>query len=133
MARRVERGSVRSVLRSGRRLIPRSELIRVGLLPSEWEMGVGPMADSGFAAQQVASSHQTHGEQSLMVILARELMEVLQRQAGELARYRALTVEAESLQLEQEVADLRVRLSLLEGGATERALERGSYSEAVAP
>jgi hypothetical protein len=133
MARRVERGSVRSVLRSGRRLIPRSELIRVGLLPSEWEMGVGPMADSGFAAQQVASSHQTHGEQSLMVILARELMEVLQRQAGELARYRALTVEAESLQLEREVADLRVRLSLLEGGATERALERGSYSEEVAP
>jgi len=133
MARRVERGSVRSVLRSGRRLIPRSELIRVGLLPSELEIGVGPIADSGFTAQQIAASHQTEGEQSLMVVLARELVEVLQRQAGELARYRALTVEAESLRLEREVTDLRVRLSLLEGGATERALERGSSSEEIAP
>ena len=32
IARRVERGSLRSVVRSGRRRIPRSELVRAGLL-----------------------------------------------------------------------------------------------------
>jgi hypothetical protein len=132
MARRVERGSVRSVLRSGRRLIPRSELIRVGLLPSEGEIGVGPRTDSQ-VAEQIAAAHGADGEQSLMAVLARELVDVLQRQAGELARYRALTVEAESLRLEREVADLRVRLSLLEGGSRGRPLELGGSSEEIAP
>ena len=32
IARRVERGSLRSVVRNGRRRIPRSELVRAGLL-----------------------------------------------------------------------------------------------------
>ena len=129
MARRVERGSVRSVLRSGRRLIPRSELVRVGLLPVEGEFGVGSETDAGIA-RQIAASGQIEGDQTLVAVLARELVEALQRQAGELARYRALTVEAESLRLEREVADLRVRLSLVEGNATGRALERGQSNEA---
>jgi hypothetical protein len=128
MARRVERGSVRSVLRSGRRLIPRSELVRVGLLPSEGESGVGALSDAG-VARLIADSQETGGEQPLMAVLIRELVEVLQRQAGELAQYRALTAEAESLRLEREVTDLRVRLSVLEGGEVRRALERGSDDE----
>lgn len=133
MARRVERGSVRSVLRSGRRLIPRSELVRVGLLPLEGEIGVASMTEMGITAGQIGTSGQIDGEQTLVSVLARELVEALQRQAGELARYRALTVEAESLRLEREVADLRVRLSLLEGDTTGRSLERGSSSEAAPP
>jgi excisionase family DNA binding protein len=122
MARRVERGSIRSVLRSGRRLIPRSELVRVGLLPRE---GITQLADS-VLSQSRAVSDEVSGEQSLLEVLVRELLDRVQRQAGELAQYRALTTEAESLRLEREVADLRIRLSALEGGATQRALERGS-------
>jgi hypothetical protein len=124
MARRVERGSVRSVLRSGRRLIPRSELVRVGLLPSAGESGVGLLADLG-VAPHIAVSQRADEGQSLTTALVRELVDVLQRQAAELAQYRALTVEAESLRLEREVADLRVRLSVLEGGEV-RALERSA-------
>jgi hypothetical protein len=120
MARRVERGSVRSVLRSGRRLIPRSELVRVGLLPAGGEGG-GMLGDSR-GGQRL--SQQVGDDQSLVALLVRELVDVLQRQAGELAKHRALTVEAESLRLEREVADLRVRLSVLEGGEPQRALER---------
>lgn len=133
MARRVERGSVRSVLRSGRRLIPRSELVRVGLLPAEGQIGVASLTDSGFVTQQVAAAQEIEGEHSLMTVLARELVEVLQRQAGELARYRTLTTEAESLRLEREVADLRVRLSVLEGGAPRRTLDGGSSDEVAPP
>ncbi len=125
MARRVERGSVRSVLRSGRRLIPRSELLRVGLIPRE---GINQLADS-VLSQSMAVSDEVSGEQSLLEVLVRELLDRVQRQAGELAQYRALTTEAESLRLEREVADLRIRLSALEGGATPRALERGSSED----
>ncbi len=124
MARRVERGSIRSVLRSGRRLIPRSELIRVGLLPREGYSGADQVTDAVFS-QSVAVSGEVGGEQSLLEVLVRELLDRVQRQAGELAQYRALTAEAESLRLEREVADLRLRLSALEGGAPQQALQPG--------
>jgi hypothetical protein len=124
MARRVERGSVRSVLHSGRRLIPRSELIRVGLLPPDGYSAVDRLTDSVFP-QSVTVSDEVGGEQSLLEVLVRELLDRVQRQAGELAQYRALTAEAESLRLEREVADLRIRLSALEGGAPQRALQSG--------
>jgi excisionase family DNA binding protein len=125
MARRVERGSIRSVLRSGRRLIPRSELIRVGLLPPEGYKGVDRLADS-VLSRSVAVSEEIGGEQSLLEVLVRELLDRVQRQAGELAQQRALTAEAESLRLEREMADLRVRLSALESVGTQRMLEHGS-------
>ena len=130
MARRVERGSVRSVLRAGRRLIPRSELVRVGLLPLEGESGVGFLMDPG-APQHSPVAHEISDEQSVVAVLVRELVDVLQRQAGELAQYKALTAEAESLRLEREVAELRVRLSVLEGGEGRRALEPGRSDEAM--
>lgn len=124
MARRVERGSVRSVLRSGRRLIPRSELVRVGLVPAEGEGAFGLLTDSG-APEHVPAAHGLGDEQSVVALLVRELVDLLQRQAGELAQYKALTAEAESLRLEREVAELRVRLGALEGGEARRALEPG--------
>src|SRR5215217_7782553 len=98
MARRVERGSVRSVLRSGRRLIPRSELVRVGLVPAEGEGAFGLLTDSG-APEHVPAAHGLGDEQSVVALLVRELVDLLQRQAGELAQYKALTAEAESLRL----------------------------------
>jgi hypothetical protein len=128
MARRVERGSVRSVLRSGKRLIPRSELFRVGLLPREGYSGVDRITDAVFSPSEDVAD-EVGSERSLLEVLVRELLDRVQRQAAELAQYRALTAEAESLRLEREVADLRFRLSALEGGATQLALERGSSED----
>jgi excisionase family DNA binding protein len=122
MARRVERGSIRSVLRSGRRLIPRSELIRVGLLPPVGHSGADPLTEAGLS-RPVAVPDDADREQSLLEVLVRELVDRVQRQAGELAQYKALTAEAESLRLQRELADLRLRLSALEGGGTQRALQ----------
>ena len=129
IARRVERGSGRSVLRSGRRLVPRSELARVGLLPSEGNGEAEMFADLA-VGESVALPSEAIGEQSLLEVLVRELIDRVQRQAGEVAHYRALTAEAETSRLQREVADLRVRLSVLEVGNSQRALEPGPSAEA---
>ena len=44
----------------------------------------------------------------------RELLDRLERQSAEVAQLKALTVEAESLRLTNELADLRVRIAELE-------------------
>jgi excisionase family DNA binding protein len=132
MARRVERGSIRSVLRSGRRLIPRSELIRVGLLPPVGHSGADPLTEAGLS-RPVAVPDDADREQSLLEVLVRELVDRVQRQAGELAQYKALTAEAESLRLQGELADLRLRLSALEGGGTPRALQPGPREDPQSP
>lgn len=121
MARRVERGSVRSVLRSSRRLIPRSELIRVGLVPAEGHSESGDLVDQ-LLSHSVAFSEEAGSDRSLLEVLVRELLDRVQRQAAELAHYRALTAEAASLRLEREVADLRIRLVALEGQGSDRPL-----------
>jgi hypothetical protein len=132
MARRVERGSIRSVLRSGRRLIPRSELIRVGLLPPGGHSGADPLTEAGLS-RSVAVADDADSEQSLLEVLVRELVDRVQRQAGELAQYKALTAEAESLQLQRELADLRLRLSALEGRGTQRVLQPGPPEDPQSP
>lgn len=91
---------------------------------------MGFLTDWG-APQNVSVSHEVSDEQSVVAVLVRELVDVLQRQAGELAQHKALTAEAESLRLEREVAELRVRLSALEGGEARRALERGRADQAM--
>jgi hypothetical protein len=121
MARRVERGSIRSVLRSGRRLIPRSELVRVGLLPAAGESTAEDVVES-VVSQSFAISENPDSERSLLEVLVRELLDRVQRQAGELAHYRALTAEAATLRMEREVADLRLRLVALEGHGSEQPL-----------
>jgi excisionase family DNA binding protein len=111
IARRVERGSLRSLVRGGRRLIPRAELVRAELVPAEGDIGESdfeplellPHRDSALAV-----------DESAFGTLFRELLNRLERQAGEIAHYRALTAQAESLRLERELAELRGRLNHLE-------------------
>jgi excisionase family DNA binding protein len=116
IARRVERGSLRSVMRNGRRRIPRSELMRAGLLgegdhpPREGDPAAPflPHPAPGSALAETGTS------EDLLASLFREVLDRFERQSQEIAQYRALTVQAESLRLTNELADLRVRLAELE-------------------
>jgi len=116
IARRVERGSLRSVIRNGRRRIPRSELMRAGLLgegDSEPREGdpAAPFLPHPAAGSALA---ETGGGEDMLATLFREVLDRFERQSQEIAQYRALTVQAESLRLTNELADLRVRLAELE-------------------
>jgi excisionase family DNA binding protein len=115
VARRVERGSLRSVVRNGRRRIPRSELVRAGLL----EDGDGsPRSDPSapFLPRPVdgAELEVAGGSEDMLSALFREVLDRFERQSQEIAQFRALTVQAESLRLTNELADLRVRIAELE-------------------
>lgn len=117
LARRVERGSLQSLVRGGRRMIPHAELVRAGLVV-DGEGGEPVAADSAAAlgSEDVAAT-----DLSLVASLMRELMDRLERQAGEIAQFRQLTVQAESLRLEREMTELRARLASLEGKPDEPA------------
>jgi hypothetical protein len=116
VARRVERGSLRSVVRNGRRRIPRSELVRAGLLgEGDGQPRAGdpaapflPRPATGGALAEAGTS------EDILAGLVREVLDRFERQSQEIAQYRALTVQAESLRLTSELADLRVRLAELE-------------------
>lgn len=117
IARRVERGSLRSVVRNGRRRIPRSELVRAGLL----EDGAQRAPRSGPATPPLphpgpgGELAEIERPEDMLSALFREVLDRFERQSQEIAQYRALTVQAESLRLTNELADLRVRLAELEG------------------
>ena len=115
IARRVERGSLRSVVRNGRRRIPRSELVRAGLLE---EAGGSPRSDPSapFLPRPVdgAQLEAAGGSEDMLAALFREVLDRFERQSQEIAQFRALTVQAESLRLTNELADLRVRIAELE-------------------
>lgn len=128
VARRVERGSLRSVVRNGRRLIPRSELVRTGLLPDE---GTGRGGEAELAELPVPSATPEGESTTALVGLVRDLMERLERQAHEIAQFRALTVQAESLRADRELAELRARLASLESRAGD-APSRLSSADATA-
>lgn len=111
IARRLERGSLRSLVRNGRRLVPRSELVRAGLLPEE-----GAATEPQAPPQSpVAGTADTGSPEVMLAALMRELLDRLERQGNEIASYRAITAQAESLHLEREVSELRTRLLALEG------------------
>ena len=115
IARRVERGSLRSVVRNGRRRVPRSELVRAGLLE---EVGGSPRSDPSapFLPRPVdgAQLEAAGGSEDMLAALFREVLDRFERQSQEIAQFRALTVQAESLRLTNELADLRVRIAELE-------------------
>jgi excisionase family DNA binding protein len=115
IARRVERGSLRSVVRNGRRRIPRSELVRAGLLDGEQQPRDGDPA-APFLPRPVGSGvpAEMGTTEDMLAALFREVLDRFERQSQEIAQYRALTVQAESLRLTNELADLRMRLAELE-------------------
>jgi hypothetical protein len=56
-----------------------------------------------------------------LVALVRDLLERVERQATEIAQFRALTVQAESLRADRELSELRARLTSLETRAPHQA------------
>lgn len=112
IARRLERGSLRSLVRNGRRLVPRSELVRAGLVPEE---GAEPEPTATAAAPSPFAGAEGPSPEAMLAALMRELLDRLERQGNEIASYRAITAQAESLHLEREVGELRARLLALEG------------------
>jgi len=118
LARRVERGSLQSLVRGGRRMIPHAELVRAGLIV-DGDGGEPTAASESAAAAGVEDLAGT--DLTLVASLMRELMDRLERQAGEIAQFRQLTVQAESLRLEREMTELRARLASLEGRPEESA------------
>jgi excisionase family DNA binding protein len=116
IARRVERGSLRSVVRNGRRRIPRSELARAGLLGEDetWPRESDPGAPFLPRPATGGALAETGTTEDMLATLFREVLDRFERQSQEIAQYRALTVQAESLRLTNELADLRVRLAELE-------------------
>lgn len=102
---RVDRGQVRAVLRDGVRRIPRSELERAGLSLEH------PEAGGGAAKGQEA----TPGYPEPMA----EVLDRLERQAGELAELRVLTREADTLREERD----RLEAALHESRAKEAEAE----------
>ena len=116
VARRVERGSLRSVVRNGRRRIPRSELMRAGLLGDEQPQPRDNDPAAPFLPRPASGGAlaETGTNEDMLAALFREVLDRFERQSQEIAQYRALTVQAESLRLNNELADLRVRLAELE-------------------
>jgi excisionase family DNA binding protein len=128
IARRVERGSLRSVVRNGRRRIPRSELARAGLL--DGPAGEAPLGNPGGASLPHPAPGGELAEagtaQDMLAALFREVLDRFERQSQEIAQYRALTVQAESLRLSNELAELRVRLAELERGPAQPPVHASS-------
>lgn len=94
--RRIARGTLRSVLRDGRRLIPATELLRSGLLPSTSPMGYP--SDDGARYLPAGGT---------LGVSAVELLDRLQAQAVEIGELRALTRESDTARLQAEQATAR--------------------------
>jgi hypothetical protein len=121
---RVDRGSLRAVLRDGVRRIPRSDLVRAGLIVASGEAGAGSSPAEAAPLGAAAPG-----------VIVGELLDRLERQAGELAM-RLLEREAESLRvragqeheradrLESELHELRARLTTAEAVAAPQPRRR---------
>ena len=140
IARRVERGSLRSVVRNGRRRIPRSELARSGLLDEGDQRPLEGDPGAPFLPRPASSGAlaETGSTEDMLTTLFREVLDRFERQSQEIAQYRALTVQAESLRLTNELADLRVRLAELERqppqpeAASQEAAQHAAQQQAAA-
>ena len=139
LARRVERGSLQCVVRDGRRRIPVSELVRVGLLedderPDDDEFDPRLLLSAGARPRADLPARYDAGQtgQTLAAVL-RELFDRFERQATELANLRALTVHAESLRMTSELADLRARIADLETQRRPKELLSGHPPEPLPP
>jgi hypothetical protein len=133
LARRIERGSLRCVVRDGRRRIPLAELVRAGLV--EDEEHAGEEFDPRFLlpgeARPQADLPVPYDANQTLAAVIRELFDRFERQAAELANFRALTVQAESLRVTSEIADLRARLAELETPRRPKELVHREPTEAA--
>lgn len=118
LQRRIDRGSLQSVLQDGRRLIPSSELLRLGLLTLD---------DPGAGQERVRTGEApAAGPRVSDAVSLLDLVDRIERQALEIGELRALTRETESTRLRlQQEADRADRLTaeLMEARARILALE----------
>src|SRR4051794_30084555 len=84
LARRVERGSIRSVLRDGIRRVPTSELVRVGLIAPEGNPVATP------AGNRLGQGNHA-GNHAATTIDLSPLLNRLEELVGENAKLRAIT------------------------------------------
>jgi excisionase family DNA binding protein len=139
IARRVERGSIRSLVRNGRRRIPHSELLRTGLLAGDEVEEPDELELEDFEPERLLPHVRSRREPgrvdptSTLTALVRELVDRLERQATELATFRAISAHAENLRLENDLAELRARLSRLEGEPRRRELTQKAGEAPVGP
>jgi excisionase family DNA binding protein len=131
IARRVERGSIHSLVRNGRRRIPRSELLRAGLLLSEEDAETEEIDLEDFEPERMLLPRLRRRDEpagvdatGALTALVRELVDRLERQAGEIASFRAISAHAESLRLVTDLAELRARISQLESQPRPKELTR---------
>jgi hypothetical protein len=133
VARRIERVSLRCEVRDGRRRIPLAELVRAGLV--EDEEHVDEEFDPRFllpgAARPQADLPVPYDASQTLAAVVRELFDRFERQAAELANFRALTVQAESLRVTSEIADLRARLAEIETQRSPKELVHRDPTEAA--
>jgi excisionase family DNA binding protein len=118
LQRRVDRGSLRSVLIGGLRRVPVSELYRAGLLTETGAVEGDERSPSSEAAASPAGRRPA--------LDVGELLDRLERQARELGEMRALTRQAESLQAQAEgerAARRAAEAALLEARARITQLE----------
>jgi hypothetical protein len=136
LARRIERGSLRCVVRDGRRRLPLAELVRAGLLEEESveDEEFDPTLLLSGGSRRAAELPVPYDSGQTMAAVVRELFDRFERQAAELANFRALTMHAESLRVASEIADLRARIAQLEtrGGPKELA-SRGDREALPSP
>jgi len=110
---RVDRQTLDHVLRDGLRRIPMSSLIRAGLLGVDGEAAAG--VDNGVENRQVP--HRGGSQGGTLSIDVGELIDRLERQAGELGEMRALQRANDTVtQQERDRAD-RLQEELLEAKA----------------
>jgi excisionase family DNA binding protein len=122
LQRRIDRGSLRSVLSGGRRRIPVSELHRANLAPALEAPSEGPARVATGEGRPAAPARVSAAD-----LEVHELLDRLERQAAELGELRALTRGGGPLQAQVE-AERRGReaaeAALHEARARIRELER---------
>jgi hypothetical protein len=126
---RVDRGTLPAVMRDGVRRIPMTELVRAGLVSPD-------ASPAGAAARGAQGQQPRQGSPGESAQVVGELLDRLERQAGELAELRLLTRQADSLrlvadqerdraeQLERELIELRSRLAAAEARAGQQSRRR---------
>ncbi len=124
LRRRVERGTLASVLSGDRRRIPMSELMRAGLLLTEQEARVSLASVSGEGPRGTPAGNRGAAGDTANLALVEDLLERLEGQATELGALRerleqaqqSLVMELDArLQVEGELAAARERILELEG------------------